>query len=100
MSCACARILPQPPVPTATLSGTRHMRSPRRYQHGATGWSCFALTAAAVQTVGTFDENIYPVYFEDQDYEWRLEKACVLGIPTRRSCRSAAVAAEPQPCRC
>ena len=46
-----------------------------RYQHGATGWSCFALTARAVREVGTFDENIYPVYFEDQDYEWRLHLA-------------------------
>lgn len=37
------------------------------YQHGASGWSCFALMARAVRTVGTFDENIFPVYFEDED---------------------------------
>ena len=36
------------------------------YQHNATGWSCFALTNRAFQATGTFDENIYPVYFEDQ----------------------------------
>lgn len=51
------------------------MRVHYRYQHGATGWSCFALTARAVREVGTFDENIFPVYFEDQDYEWRLHRA-------------------------
>ena len=45
------------------------------YQHGSTGWSCFALSARAVADVGTFDENIYPVYWEDQDYEWRLHAA-------------------------
>ena len=28
-----------------------------------------------MRTIGTFDENIYPVYYEDQDYEWRLELA-------------------------
>ena len=37
------------------------------YQHGASGWSCFALMARAVRRVGTFDENIFPVYFEDED---------------------------------
>ncbi len=65
-------------------------RLPRAPQHGATGWSCFALTASAVKTIGTFDENIYPVYYEDQDYEWRLELAgnlwpcAVLGIVATR----------------
>ena len=53
------------------------------YQHGATGWSCFALTARAVERVGTFDENIYPVYFEDQDYEWRLERAGLASVHVR-----------------
>jgi hypothetical protein len=53
------------------------------YQHGATGWSCFALAARAVQRVGTFDENLYPVYFEDQDYEWRLERAGLLSVHIR-----------------
>lgn len=53
------------------------------YQHGATGWSCFALAARAVREVGTFDENIFPVYFEDQDYEWRLEKAGLASVHIR-----------------
>lgn len=53
------------------------------YQHGATGWSCFALTARAVEQVGTFDENIFPVYFEDQDYEWRLERAGLASVHIR-----------------
>ena len=53
------------------------------YQHGATGWSCFALAARAVREVGTFDENIYRVYFEDQDYEWRLERAGLASVHVR-----------------
>ena len=53
------------------------------YQHGATGWSCFALMARAVQRAGTFDENVFPVYFEDQDYEWRLERAGLRSVHIR-----------------
>lgn len=36
------------------------------------GWGCFAITREAVAAAGTFDENFYPVYHEDRDYEWRL----------------------------
>ena len=32
----------------------------------------FALNAALVDTVGWFDENLYPIYFEDTDYIRRL----------------------------
>ncbi len=53
------------------------------YQHGATGWSAFALTARAVREAGRFDENIYPVYFEDQDFEWRLGLAGLRSVHVR-----------------
>lgn len=36
-----------------------------------------------MQRVGTFDENVYPVYFEDQDYEWRLERAGLRSVHIR-----------------
>ena len=53
------------------------------YQHGASGWSCFALTAHAWRAVGSFDENIFPVYFEDEDYELRLRLAGLRSVHIR-----------------
>ena len=35
-------------------------------------WSAFVLTSLAVETVGYWDENLYPAYFEDDDYSRRL----------------------------
>ena len=35
-------------------------------------YSCFTLTPLSIQLVGTFDENIYPAYLEDCDYNYRL----------------------------
>lgn len=32
---------------------------------------CFAITKKGVNAVGLFDENFYPVYFEDTDYIYR-----------------------------
>lgn len=34
------------------------------------GLSCFAIQKAAIDTVGYFDENFWPAYFEDNDF-WR-----------------------------
>lgn len=31
-------------------------------------WSAFAITKKMVEKVGLFDENFYPLYFEDFDY--------------------------------
>ena len=53
------------------------------YQTGKTGWSCFALTARAVREVGTFDENLYPVYYEDEDYDIRLRLAGLRSVHLR-----------------
>lgn len=38
----------------------------------ATFYNCFALTDRAVRRAGYFDENFYPAYFEDNDYDYRL----------------------------
>jgi hypothetical protein len=38
-------------------------------------WSCFAILRHAVQTVGRFDENFWPVYHEDYDYMVRMARA-------------------------
>lgn len=53
------------------------------YQTGKTGWSCFALTARAVREVGSFDENLYPVYYEDEDYDIRLRLAGLSSVHLR-----------------
>lgn len=38
-------------------------------------FSCFRLTKRCYETVGPFDENFYPAWFEDNDYHIRLSRA-------------------------
>ncbi len=40
---------------------------------GSIGWSCFAINPLALKRVGCFDENIFPIYFEDCDYSRRAK---------------------------
>jgi GT2 family glycosyltransferase len=40
-------------------------------------WSAFVLGEGAVLKAGLFDERFHPIYFEDNDYERRLENAGV-----------------------
>ena len=35
-------------------------------------WSTFAITRRLVEYIGFFDENIYPAYYEDTDYAFRI----------------------------
>ncbi len=32
------------------------------------GWHCIAIRSSVFDRVGTFDENFYPIYFEDNDF--------------------------------
>jgi GT2 family glycosyltransferase len=51
---------------------------PRLDSHGllwAWGMSAFAITPLALETIGFFDENIYPAYLEDCDYHYRAKLA-------------------------
>ena len=41
-------------------------------------WSIFIINRKAWQTIGEFDENFYPAYFEDCDYKYRAKLA---GVP-------------------
>lgn len=56
--------------------GTPHMC---RVAMGNESWGnhfgLFALNPEAIDTVGWFDENIYPIYFEDNDYMERMKRA-------------------------
>ena len=45
------------------------------------GFACFALNRACVDAVGLFDENYFPAYVEDCDYERRCALA---GVPIGR----------------
>lgn len=48
---------------------------------GANGWCLFAQTAACTAKVGPYDENFFPAYYEDSDYDQRLLRA---GIAVHR----------------
>lgn len=41
-------------------------------------WSCVIPTEASVEKAGLWDEAFHPIYFDDDDYEWRMKQ---LGIP-------------------
>lgn len=38
-------------------------------------WHCTAVNRSVFNQVGKFDENFYPIYFEDTDYDLRINKA-------------------------
>jgi len=40
--------------------------------NGGYFWSCFAISRKCWETVGKFDDNFFPAYFEDNDYHRRL----------------------------
>lgn len=42
------------------------------------GYSCFAINPVAIRMIGYFDQNCFPIYWEDIDYGWRLQ---VAGVP-------------------
>lgn len=44
-------------------------------------WQTFAIGSGVVEKIGLFDESLYPIYFEDNDYVRRAEKA---GIHVRK----------------
>lgn len=39
------------------------------------GYSCFALNPITIDTIGCFDENIFPIYMEDCDHHYRATLA-------------------------
>lgn len=42
---------------------------------GVFGWHCTAINRRIIDRVGKFDENFHPAYFEDIDYDIRINKA-------------------------
>lgn len=47
---------------------------PKRERYGA-DYSCFFLTSELYDNVGEFDETFTPAYFEDNDYDYRVNLA-------------------------
>lgn len=41
-------------------------------------WSCVIPTEGSVRKAGLWDEAFHPIYFDDDDYEWRMRE---LGVP-------------------
>lgn len=41
------------------------------------GFNCFGIDRLTVRTVGMFDENFFPAYFEDNDYAYRARMSGV-----------------------
>lgn len=37
-------------------------------------WSCVIPTEGSVGTAGLWDEVFHPIYFDDDEYEWRMQK--------------------------
>jgi GT2 family glycosyltransferase len=42
------------------------------------GWHCIAIRARVFDIVGTFDENFYPIYFEDTDFGYRCQLSGII----------------------
>lgn len=61
-------------------------------------WQSFAIGEWVVRKVGLFDENYYPIYFEDTDYTWRAAAQAVrirrLDIPTSHD-NSSTISSNP-----
>ncbi len=62
---------------TDAAYGTNLTKPPPGMIYGNHGASWFAITRQAVETVGLFDENLYPAYLEDCDWSYRAD---VLGV--------------------
>jgi GT2 family glycosyltransferase len=51
------------------------------FPHISPDWSCIVLGQKVVKEVGLYDERLYPLYFDDNDYERRIRNA---GLPVKR----------------
>jgi GT2 family glycosyltransferase len=51
------------------------------FPHIIPDWSCIVLGQRVVEEVGLYDERLYPLYFDDNDYHRRIRHA---GLPIRR----------------
>lgn len=61
---------------------TTFLNNPTSLVAAANGaFCCFIISPFIVETVGLFDENIWPIYHEDVDYYIRMQRAGISRIP-------------------
>lgn len=48
-------------------------------------FSCFGINKKCYETVGPFDENFYPAYFEDNDYHYRMRQSKLTATKNREN---------------
>lgn len=63
-----------------TLAKFEELSGPNNFVKSSAAWSCFSIGEDIVSRVGLFDEYIYPAYFEDNDYEDRMNIAGGINI--------------------
>jgi len=65
--------------PSGTLQQFADLSGPDRVVLSGTWphWCVFTIGMRVVQQVGLFDENLYPAYYEDNDYQRRMDDAGV-----------------------
>jgi GT2 family glycosyltransferase len=54
------------------------------------GWNCTGITKAGIDTIGYLDENFYPLYYEDCDFNWRhtiARKQGLVSYPAEGECQ-------------
>jgi GT2 family glycosyltransferase len=51
------------------------------FPHIIPDWSCIVLGQKVVEEVGLYDERLYPLYFDDNDYDRRIKNA---NLPVKR----------------
>ena len=64
----------------AALHRENYIVTGRAFHHSEGVWSsssygCFAINPVAIEQLGCFDENLFPVYYEDADYKRRAALA-------------------------
>ena len=58
--------------PNGQPSGVEGFYSCQVHGGGTMPFAMFIVTQALIRRIGLFDENIYPAYFEDTEYAWRM----------------------------
>lgn len=61
-----------------SLAKFKELSNSNRMVRSTVSYGCFTLGENIVKRIGLFDEYFYPAYFEDNDYEERMELAGIM----------------------
>ena len=71
---------------TASNTALEELEDPRKDTFDEhPDFSCFLVNAKTFQVVGLFDENIFPAYFEDNDYHYRCHRQGVRALKSAKA---------------